>query len=365
MVVHSTWQSKIATMLSSSVRELCREVKKGRAFEVRKTIRRVKLAKFGGAKKQDETEDIQENGQQADEQKVQINNSADDSADEKTSEKGANDNADKAKQKKKKQPSLEVMEKRLEAVKKIDYHVITTKLVRTVGVDVPNRILDGWYQKKEKDGNLLEKPQVEDKDLESFLNTVIARIKNRKDVVAAVRKVAEACEIEKANNRKRKKAEKRKRRDTEEEQKLRKIPCNMGNCGARFKDNAARVEHWKKRHSENYRRIVEEQGLDVDDPYLADQLQPKKKNRTGQRERQKQAMERLHKERQEAIARGETPPPLPKRPKKAPKTNVEEDSKAAEDELHPSWAAKKKQQDLVEFKGSRVTFDESDDESEA
>jgi len=210
------------------------------------------------------------------------------------------------------QKEITKMESRLESCKGIDHRNILRVVLEERGLEVPPKMEAEWKSVSEiSDSN------------PAFINAVMDRMRRKTGVLKALRSLDEDLENDKRTD------SKRKRRAPEE---ARTIPCDE--CTALFSTKEGKIAHAKRRHGVSF---VENDGGD---------LVQKKKNRTGQRERQR--LKDIEDKRNGIF--------------KKPKTVVEK----VEEVLHPSWEAmkKKKEQEtaVVPFEGQHVTFDDSDSE---
>ena len=155
---------------------------------------------------------------------------------------------------------------------------------------------------------------------------------------------------------------------------LRTIVCGVQQCAARFASREALETHRRRRHADmdagDVDRFIEEDPLKKLGE-IRQASKKRKKNRMGQRARRREAIKKQIAEHQAAIQRGEKPPvykriEIPGRTR--PKEVRGEDGRSSgegveregvEEELHPSWQAKKKEKDAaqIQFKGSRIVFD--------
>jgi len=142
------------------------------------------------------------------------------------------------------------------------------------------------------------------------------RIMSRKDVVAALA------------------ARSKEPKEAKESKAKRTLPC--AECQAMFATEEARAHHVMRRHSEA-------KNDDTSEDDGVEETLVRKKNRMGQRERKRRAME-------EASSQNASQRPA-KKPQNVPPA-------LAVDKLHPSWQAAKRRQHAEAFQGKVETFAE-------
>lgn len=251
--------------------------------------------------------------------------------------------------------------------KRISNGDLTRKIVqRELNLPVPRKLAAEWTE-----ASKAQPEELSDAEKKVY-DELVAQIMQTRSVVEAKRrfeKLARAALLDLKLSRKRERAQ------------LRNIVCGVDNCEARFASEDALSMHRKRRHVEAQLDRFEAEGgrseeYIEEDPLrklseLRQKTKKRKKNRLGQRARRREAIKKQIAAHQAAIKRGEKPPPyqrieIPGRTRakvegseKANRAAQEEEEESKSEELHPSWAAKKKEKDavLTQFKGSRIVFD--------
>ena len=266
----------------------------------------------------------------------------------------------------------------LESLQAARARFITLRVLCDLKVAVPRKQWQDWNlatQEKQKRDEV-ENNNVGDaamKKLLVFINNNKA-FREAKERIVKAKSGSNAAEVK--DDAPVSKREKRKRTE-------RTVPCSVDGCNAMFGTTESMKHHVKRRH-EPYQRSGRGSSAFVDS--LAGIEPKRKKNRPGQRQRRKEA---ILKEIAEGKYEGKEIPSLDRpskkkaqawrekqKAKKIMKSRYNETKEAGAPDAtagiipenaaaHPSWAAKRAQQQKASegFKGKKITFgDDSDDE---
>jgi len=234
-------------------------------------------------------------------------------------------------------------ERRLERAKAVNHRRLVRRLLADRGLSLPQKLAVQWATVER--GTTAENSS-ETAEEESAAE---GRLRRHKDVVAALRAVDERCvAVQRRTAQLKKKRRRREEREMSHEElaRFKRFACGMSSCQARFRSAEDRAAHWARRHPVSFDAKVIQAGIDPCDPAVT--LPKSKSNpRIG---RPKPRIKSRRKTDDSDDHQHTDTSPIDS------KTNDEED-------LHPSWALKRKQAENAfnaTFEGKTITFEDEE-----